>query len=152
MGPVVDSSAVGAYDSHAKKLLRECARYAAQGPYGHPLSAPGFIIDQGDVTQIYEGVERGLIQFKNQGRFDTLDRPTSRGHWSLLSFYKSQTIVNGEYIPQLAGYVELISTESSRSLKSRSHGRLRRLTAWLCSGFDTPPNSRNNQYKCATRV
>jgi hypothetical protein len=65
-------------------------------------------IDEQDVAR-YAGLATGLISFKAQGRFNTLDRPTAQGHWSLLSFYKNQTIINGEYLPQLAGYVELIT-------------------------------------------
>lgn len=98
-------------DGHApsERFLRLCAHFAAQGPYGHALSPPQFPLDDHDITQLFEGLEGGLISLTSLGRFNTLDRPTALGHWALLSYYRAQTIVNGEYVPQVACYVDLLT-------------------------------------------
>lgn len=90
-------------------LIRHCEQHALQGPHGFPLTPPAFAIDRRDVEQLLDGVRQQLIELLPAGRFNTLDRPESRGHWGLLSFYRQQTILNGEYVPQLAGYVDLLS-------------------------------------------
>ena len=91
-----------------ESLLNECARYALEGPYGHVLSTPRFAIEPRDIREMAEGIRLGLIDMKPRGRFNALDRPTAAGRWALLSFYRTQTIINGEYLPQIAGYVDLI--------------------------------------------
>ena len=90
-------------------LIEHCERCALEGPHGHPLTAPAFQVDQRDLEQLRQGVRRGLIELLPNGRFNTVDRPRPEGHWALLSFYGKQTILNGEYIPQLACYVDLIA-------------------------------------------
>lgn len=98
----------GPHQGGISGFIERCESFAAAGPHGHALSRPAFPIDAHDVAQLLEGVDSGLIEFKALGRFNTLDRPTSVGHWSMLSFYRAQTIINGEYLPQLACYVDLI--------------------------------------------
>lgn len=95
-------------DEHRRRLLDLCADFARQGPYGHPLTPPAFPIDDHDLEQLFDGLDADIITLKPKGKFNTQDRPTADGHWSLLSFYRPQTILNGEYLPQLAGYVDLI--------------------------------------------
>lgn len=76
-------------------LIQHCQEHALHGPHGFPLTPPAFAIDRRDVEQLIDGVRRQLIELLPAGRFNTLDRPEPHGHWGLLSFYRSQTIVNG---------------------------------------------------------
>jgi hypothetical protein len=66
------------------------------------------VIDSNDLELFFEGLERGLISLERGGKFNTLDRPVSGGHWSLLSRRPHGGWYNAEYLPQLAAYVELI--------------------------------------------
>lgn len=97
----------GAREPIVEALLERCREFAADGNH-HPLDEPKFAIDALDVEQTFLGIELGLIELCPRGRFNTLDRPAPGGRWGLLSFYGAQTTLNGEYLPQLACYVDLI--------------------------------------------
>lgn len=66
------------------------------------------VIDPGDVDLFFQGLDCGLITLKRGARFNTLDRPTSDGHWGLLSRAANGGWYNAEYLPQLAAYVDAI--------------------------------------------
>jgi hypothetical protein len=65
-------------------------------------------IDDGDVELFFAGVNLGLIRLQAGGKFNTFDRPTSGGRWSLLSRSQRGGWYNAEYLPQLAAYVDAI--------------------------------------------
>jgi len=98
----------GGHEPIVEALLERCRTFATDGPHGHPLDEPKFAIDQLDVEQTLLGVDLGLIELCPRGRFNTMDRPVPGGRWGLLSFYRAQTTLNGEYLPQLACYVDLL--------------------------------------------
>ena len=50
----------------------------------------------------------GLVTVVRGGRFNTLDRPTSNGHWALLSRSKAGGWYNAEYLPQLPRFLDAI--------------------------------------------
>ena len=74
---------------------------------GQLLPTPNHV-DAGDVELFFRGVEAGLLQIKPDGRFNTMDRPTVRGHWALLSRSTRGGWFNAEYLPQIAAYVEAV--------------------------------------------
>lgn len=90
------------------RFLDLCRRGSREGNRPNPLSPPRFSLDERDLTQFFEGVNAGLISLEPMARFNTLDRPRRGGRWGLLSFFQSQTTINGEYLPQLAAYVDLV--------------------------------------------
>ena len=59
----------------------------------------------------FEGVEAGLITIERGARFNTLDRPKSKGRWGLLSRSREGGWYNAEYLPQLAAYVDAITVK-----------------------------------------
>lgn len=65
-------------------------------------------IDPGDVELFFDAVEAGLIDVHRDGRFNTVDRPTEKGRWALLSRSKGGGWYNAEYLPQIAGYTDAI--------------------------------------------
>lgn len=74
-----------------------------------PLLRPTVnVIDEDDLRLFFQGLEAGLIELQRGARFNTVDRPTSDGHWGLLSRAKDGGWYNAEYLPQLAAYVEAI--------------------------------------------
>lgn len=66
------------------------------------------VIDDADLVLFFEGLQAGLIRLERGGKFNTLDRPTPGGRWSLLSRSRKGGWYNAEYLPQLAAYVELV--------------------------------------------
>ena len=75
---------------------------------GELLETPN-VIAPADVELFLEGVEGGLIEFERGAKFNTQDRPTPGGRWSLLSRSKQGGWYNAEYLPQLAAYVDAIA-------------------------------------------
>ena len=62
-----------------------------------------------DCDDLFAGVELGLITWRPEGRFDTLDRPRPpRGRWWLIEKDGETRRPCWEFVPQLAAYVELI--------------------------------------------
>jgi hypothetical protein len=61
-----------------------------------------------DLELFFEGVEAGLVRILRGGRFNTWDRPTSSGHWGLLSRAREGGWYNAEYLPQIAAYVDAV--------------------------------------------
>jgi hypothetical protein len=62
-----------------------------------------------DCDALFAGVELGLITWRPEGRFDTLDRPRPpRGRWWLIEKDGETRRPCWEFVPQLAAYVELI--------------------------------------------
>lgn len=77
-----------------------------------------------DCDAVAAGVELGLIMWRPDGRFDTLDRPRPpRGRWWLIEKDGQTRRPCWEFVPQLAAYVELV----------RDHGYHRSRVL-----FDTP--------------
>lgn len=66
------------------------------------------VIDDGDADLFFAGVDAGLIRLHPGGKFNTYDRPTSGGRWSLLSRSREGGWYNAEYLPQLAAYVDAV--------------------------------------------
>ena len=89
----------------ASQALYACNSDTMQS--GQLLPTPNQV-DSGDVELFFRGVEAGLIQTMTDGRFNTMDRPTARGHWALLSRSTRGGWFNAEYLPQIAAYVEAI--------------------------------------------
>lgn len=80
-----------------------------------------------DCEAVAAGVELGLIFWRPDGRFDTLDRPRPpRGRWWLIEKDGETRRPCWEFVPQLAAYVELI----------RDHGYHRNRVL-----FDTPQSA-----------
>jgi len=62
-----------------------------------------------DAATLSDGVERGLIAWRQPGYFDTLDRPAPpKGRWWLVERDRDGRRPCWEFVPQLAAYVELI--------------------------------------------
>jgi hypothetical protein len=74
---------------------------------GQLLPTPN-VVDAGDVELFFRGVGAGLVLLEPDGRFNTRDRPTPKGHWALLSRSARGGWFNAEYLPQIAAYVEAI--------------------------------------------
>lgn len=80
-----------------------------RGMMGSPnLLATKNVIDNGDVELFFEGIDARIIRMSPGGKFNTFDRPTASGRWSLLSRSKEGGWYNAEYLPQLAAYVDAI--------------------------------------------
>jgi hypothetical protein len=65
-------------------------------------------IHDADLVLFFEGLDCGLIRLERGGRFNTWDQPAPGGRWGLLSRSRDGGWYNTEYLPQLAGYVELV--------------------------------------------
>src|SRR6266540_2879068 len=78
---------------HLQQRFRDLlVRAAAELYEDHPdrMERPDLIptpntIDDADLVLFFEGLESGLIRLERGGKFNTLDRPTPSGRWSLLS-------------------------------------------------------------------
>lgn len=66
------------------------------------------VIDGGDVQLFFAGLDARLLTICRGARFNTLDRPTTTGHWGLLSRAPLGGWYNAEYLPQIAAYVDAI--------------------------------------------
>lgn len=99
-------------DDDLKRLLDIARTGTADRPDAQPLTSPRFAIDAIDLAELFDGLDHELIRFTDEARFDVRHRPRpdGTGRSGLLSFWKDQTTINGEYLPQLAGYVHLIRT------------------------------------------
>ncbi len=101
---------------HLQQRFRDLlVRAAAELYEDHPdrMERPDLIptpntIDDADLVLFFEGLESGLIRLERGGKFNTLDRPTPSGRWSLLSRSRDGGWYNAEYLPQLAAYIELV--------------------------------------------
>jgi len=65
-------------------------------------------IDDGDLELFFAAVDAGIVTLERGGRFNTADRPSPGGRWSLLSRSKAGGWFNAEYVPQLAAYADAI--------------------------------------------
>lgn len=65
------------------------------------VPTPNEIADD-DLELFFAGVDDELIELRRGDRFNTCDRPTPAGRWSLLSRSAEGGWFNAEYLPQLA--------------------------------------------------
>jgi hypothetical protein len=91
-------------------LDRESRSASPSRPLGeYPADLIARRLTDQDCADLFAGVELGLIAWRPEGRFDTLDRPKPpRGRWWLIEKDGETRRPCWEFVPQLAAYVELI--------------------------------------------